>query len=171
MGNISLKNFFEKLLLLLNLKNINVHVQKEGKCFDLISGNTIKKIKLNKGASATSYPYQNLICINLDDYTNEKKGLEYFVLAHELRHIYQIEAIKNEWEDKEILDLWKQNLECYKSAKHDGYENQPIELDANAFAEIIILELFGKPVSVNCDFKKLQENMIRIYNTIEDFIE
>lgn len=167
MENIFLKNFVKKILSLLNLKNIKIHAQESGNYFDLITGDKVKNIKLNEGASATSYPYQKLICINLDYYTGDREGLEYFVLAHELRHMYQVEAIQFGWESEELLDLWKQNLECYEGSNHIGYENQPIELDANAFAELIILELFGRVVEVNCDFQKLEENMKRISKDLE----
>lgn len=115
------------------------------------------------GAMATSYPKENRICINKDSFHD---GLEYIVIAHEMRHIYQWVAVQEKLEPKRIIKLWEDNFEHYLDSSHTGYENQPLEIDANAFAYIIIKTLFNREITVRCDAKRLNK---RIRELLLDF--
>lgn len=56
----------------------------------------------------------------------------FFAIAHELRHVYQLENDRSlhDYHTSDQLDI-------------DEYNAQPLEVDANAFAAVIMAEFFG----------------------------
>ena len=56
----------------------------------------------------------------------------FFAIAHELRHAYQLENDRSlhDYHTSDQLDI-------------DEYNAQPLEVDANAFAAVIMAEFFG----------------------------
>lgn len=62
-----------------------------------------------------------------------------FSIAHELRHIWQIK-----YNEKFYLETYKTIDLCYSV---EEYNLQPAEIDANAFAYIVMVDFFGiKPL-------------------------
>lgn len=100
----------------------------------------IKKPKIEFGKLQTntmlaSYNYKKDVITIKKDY-DDIKDL-YFAIAHELRHKYQIDRNMfdfNEYKLSNKIDLKKYNL-------------QPEEIDANAYAALIMMSTFGvKPL-------------------------
>ena len=56
----------------------------------------------------------------------------FFAIAHELRHAYQLENDRSlhDYHTSDQLDI-------------DEYNAQPLEVDANAFAAVVMAEFFG----------------------------
>ena len=56
----------------------------------------------------------------------------FFAIAHELRHVYQLENDRSlhDYHTSDQLDI-------------DEYNAQPLEVDANAFAAVVMAEFFG----------------------------
>ena len=92
----------------------------------------------------------------MDAFNND---IEYIVLTHEMRHIYQWIAINNKLESKRLIKLWKNNFNNYLSSENDGYTNQPLEIDANAFTYIVMLALFNREITVKCNQKLLNKRI------------
>lgn len=96
--------------------------------------------KLPSDMFAAYEPYEYAIYIDPKKcYDNKGRiKIEFFIaVSHELRHAYQ----------------YKNNLSCiaeYKERKYfdntESYNLQPAEIDANAFAEIVIVDYFGLQV-------------------------
>ena len=79
----------------------------------------------------------------------EKLNPDYlFSVAHELRHIWQIQTNK---------DIYFSNYKTVKQCKNlDEYNLQPAEIDSNAFAGLIMIEFFHiKPL-----FSSMSKNVI-----------
>lgn len=116
------------------------------------------------------------IFIDMNQITNEYP----YVIAHELRHVYQREQVtetdKNKiFEPKEIIDIWKRNISNYDGSETSEYALQDIEIDANAFALYMLNSLFGmrmnKIVGEDTDgFKSCMYHMNMSY-TMEDIKE
>lgn len=68
----------------------------------------------------------------------------YFCIAHEMRHAYQVK----------YKEFYKDAFESYKPRNevsvHD-YNKQLLELDANAFAYMVIRDDFGIEMLLDCD--------------------
>ena len=66
--------------------------------------------------------------------------------THEMRHQFQTEAVANpeRYPDipQETIETWRENCNNYIDPTYDleGYINQPIERDANAFAEEVLAD-------------------------------
>lgn len=77
----------------------------------------------------------------------DDRMMMYYVLAHELRHACQFEAMNmsdgNALFDSQILEEMKKNTENYIPARQDGYYTQILELDAFGFSEWIMNTIFG----------------------------
>lgn len=89
------------------------------------------------------------ICINVDWFRKHKDNDDsviYDILAHEMRHIYQLNQIANLKAGKEtsepvdVILRWENNFNNYKSYSstdtntHRPYFSQDIEVDAMAFS-------------------------------------
>ncbi len=75
------------------------------------------------------------------------------VIAHESRHGYQWYAVNNSEkvpaDVRAKLEIWRHNFANYKTPAVHGYKayyNQPIEVDARAFAEEIVKKALPVPV-------------------------
>ena len=82
----------------------------------------------------------------------------YFALSHELRHKYQIDRKMFDFKDYKLSD----NIDL------KNYNLQPQEIDANAYASIIMMSLFGaKPL-----FNGLDEDIKKAINKrVEELVE
>lgn len=60
---------------------------------------------------------------------------------------------------KRLIKLWKNNFNNYLSSENDGYTNQPLEVDANAFTYIVMLVLFNREITVKCNQKLLNKRI------------
>lgn len=156
------KEYIYFLCDLLTIDFPNVHIKENGKYINL-HGDEIPPFPAKDTAMATAYPKENKILVNMDAFHD---GLEYIVIAHEMRHIYQWAAVQEKLESKRIIKLWEDNFKHYLDSSNDGYENQPLEIDANAFAYIIIKTLFDREITVRCDAKRLNK---RIKELLIDF--
>lgn len=77
------------------------------------------------------------------------------VIAHETRHGYQWHAVTNPGsvpaDVQSKVAVWRENFMNYKTPGVHGYKayyNQPVEVDARAFAEAIVKKSLGAAVSV-----------------------
>jgi hypothetical protein len=65
-------------------------------------------------------------------------------IAHEARHAYQYEAVREPWKDKRS-DIWSDNLEDYISPSPNGldfdYYQQPVERDAFSFQDRVMAQI------------------------------
>lgn len=132
-----------------------VQIKENNKYYDL-NGHEVDPFKIRNTAMATSYPKENKILVNIDSFSD---GIEYIVLTHEIRHIYQWIAINDKLESKRLIKLWKNNFDNYLSSENDGYTNQPLEVDANAFTYIVMLALFNREITVKCNQKLLNKRI------------
>lgn len=76
----------------------------------------------------------------------------YFSLAHEMRHHYQAMAISDKerhLEFPEKIKIWESEMLSYKENNQPGYDDQNIELDANAFGILMMNLLFDEATPVN----------------------
>ena len=96
----------------------------------------------------------------------EKEHDYYFAVAHELRHLWQYSTNEKYW------------LGGYKTAEEIGitaYNRQRLEIDANAFASVIMTVLFGmKPTFENLSpqiNKQIEKRIVEIEDDICKSIE
>ena len=106
------------------------------------------------------------VCQSIDDHEIRiREGSEItleilFAIAHELRHAWQAVYYFSEY----FADYLPR--ECFSNV--DDYNKQPAEIDANAFAEIVMVDIFHrrpKHNGLNCENKKL------IAKRIEEIID
>lgn len=102
---------------------------------------------------------------------------ELFVIPHELRHLYQFQEVKFDddgkkiLEDKRIIDLWRRELNGkYRDSKQlndnvELFNSQMLELDANAFAQVIMKKLLG----INIKIHSYDRN--EIFNDVVNLID
>lgn len=112
-----------------------------------------------KTAGMRSFPTENTILVNLSVYTD---GLEYVAITHEMRHIYQYQVVSQfltDLESKSTIREWRKGFKNYKDSTHEHYENQSLEVDANAFAWYITKVLTGREIVVNCDKRLLAKRI------------
>lgn len=64
-----------------------------------------------------------------------------------------------------LIEQWKKEFKQYSASDVEGYENQSIELDANAFAWFIGRAVFNIEVTVNCNQNLLMQYKRYIANT------
>lgn len=91
-----------------------------------------------------------------------------FVIFHELRHHYQIcQTEKKEYETKETIEQWKEELSGYKQNGVEGYDDQYLEIDANAFGIYMMYVMYGLrvPVAEHVDVKRINRRMAEIADT------
>lgn len=133
---------------------------RNGNNFTNIYNHKSKSFSLPQGVAATTDDGEVFI-----DFNKSEKRMEYFYIAHELRHIYQIKVIESEnafgSESEETFLEWVKCREDYKRVGESNYDSQSMEIDANAFAQVVFGKLFDKTVDVRCDkelfYKKVKE--------------
>lgn len=128
-----------------------VNFKKNDSYFD-INGENCEEFNILSTAMATSVIEKNRIYINLDNIDDE---LVCFILAHELRHCYQYQAIMEDDIYEPYSDVWKKEINSYKNSSNLNYEDQEIEIDANAYACFIYIYLGKKIPVVQYDQNKL----------------
>lgn len=88
-------------------------------------------------------------------------GLPYeFIIAHELRHIYQIEYIRNH--DDKIAKIWREEARNAHRNSLSDYNLKDCELDANAFATYVYALVTGRDIQIVAEFMlhSLPDNII-----------
>lgn len=112
--------------------------------------------------NARFYTENNILYLNLDKH-NEKTHDEIFSVIHEFRHFYQLKQIENNI-NTELVKKWEANFDNYLQFGEDGYYNQEVEIDANAFTVYMVQCLFRKPCYINSKFnQKMVDNYIELY--------
>lgn len=153
------KLYFEDLMKLLDIQ-ANLYLKWNDDTFTDYKGDKVEKYQLQQSAMATTKG--NTIYVDL---TKVNKPLEYFIIAHECRHVYQKKYIYEH--DNKLARTWKKDLEKYQDSSVDGYENQSIEIDANAFALMIFEKLFKTydwyvAPTINCDKDLLKQRLFEL---------
>lgn len=103
----------------------------------------------------------NILWLDLDRHDNYE---EFLSILHELRHGYQLSLVYDS--DYDITNdreaqIWQYEIENYIPFGQKGYENQQIEIDANAFVIYMAEYLFG--IKVNHEYDDvIMENQIDI---------
>lgn len=108
----------------------------------------IKHDTFVSGTVLAAYDYKNKkIAIN-DPKSYDNKADLLFAIAHELRHKYQIDNHKFDFE----------NYKTSKELTTEEYNLQKEEIDANAYACVVMMDLFGiKPLFNGLPTKVVQE--------------
>lgn len=144
-------NFFDDLCELLDV-DCDCHIKWEQGYFD-VDGFPCPEFKLLDTTGATST--EHTIYIDMTKYEFAYQG--FFVIAHEMRHMYQRKYIKTH-KNKQAKE-WKKEFENYQGSGVSGYENQSIEIDANAFACFVFDFLFDSMPEIKCDQDKLNDRI------------
>ena len=139
---IEINKYIDFLTKLLAIKKPTVYFRENGKYYSNIG--TPKEFELNKNSMATTVPWDNEIYVNLDKIPN---GLIYPILAHEIRHCYQWQAVKNP-----------------NNSLSKGYENQSIEIDATAFSKLIVNVVLNKDIQPYTDYDLLMQRYMELSN-------
>lgn len=148
-----MNDYVSFLCTLLNIKIPKVYFKVNDKVYDLKHKPVNKELFQVKDTSiCTSYPKENVICVNLD--VCKDRSLVYIYLAHEIRHLYQYACVykKNQKVfsiDERSVSIWKKELENYADSSSKHYENQEIEKDANLFANFIAIVIFKRVLDMN----------------------
>lgn len=104
--------------------------------------------RLQTNTMLASYNYKKDVITIKKDYQDIRDL--YFSIAHELRHKYQIDRKMFDFKDYKLSD----NIDL------KTYNLQPQEIDANAYASLIMMSLFGvKPL-----FNGLDEDIKKAIN-------
>lgn len=147
-----MNDYISFLCTLLNIKIPKVFFKENEKFYDIKHKPINKELFQVKDTSiCTSYPKENVICVNLD--LCKDRSLVYIYLAHEIRHLYQYACIykKNQKVfsiDERSVSVWKKEFESYKDSRCKHYENQEIEKDANLFANFIAIVIFKRVLDI-----------------------
>ena len=162
-----MNDYISFLCTLLNIKIPKVYFKEDGKVYDLKNKPVNKELFQVKDTSiCTSYPKENVICVNLD--ACKDRSLVYIYLAHEIRHLYQYACVykKNQkvfFMDEKIASIWKKEFESYKDSQNENYENQEIEKDANLFANFIAIVIFKRVLNIKEIDKKEYEFKTKLF--------
>lgn len=162
-----MNDYISFLCTLLNIKIPKVYFKENGKVYDLKNKQVNKELFQVKDTSiCTSYPKENVICVNLD--ACKDKSIVYIYLAHEIRHLYQYACVykKNQKVfsmDERSVSIWKNELESYKDSQNENYENQEIEKDANLFANFIAIVIFKSILDIKEIDKKEYEFKTKLF--------
>lgn len=125
--------------------------------------------------------HQNRILYINEEWANKsvsKKELEYdlyFLMAHEARHIYQYVMTERYRKNKplnepiKIICAWISNQSNYIRDKGSDttirYRNQPLEIDANAFASFFVIKTYNLKATFSKNVEELEET--RLYEIAE----
>ena len=150
-----IKRFYQFNCDLLAMEAPVICFKKKDMYFD-INGNRCKEFHILPSAMATSVIEKNSIYVNLDNIDDE---ILFFILAHEIRHCYQYQAVIDEDIYEPYSSQWKKEIKSYRNSSSLNYENQEIEIDANAYACFIYLFLGKNIPNVNCDQIKLMKRV------------
>lgn len=110
------------------------------------------------GTALAVYDYKNkkIAINNPESYKNKADLL--FAITHELRHKYQI--------DHNMFDF--ENYRTTKEVTTKEYNLQKEELDANAYACLVMMDMFGiKPLFNGLDDEVIQEIFKRVDRMVE----
>lgn len=108
----------------------------------------IKHDAFVSGTVFAAYDYKNKKIAIDDPKSYENKADLLFAIAHELRHKYQI--------DNHMFDF--ENYKTSKDVTTEEYNLQKEEIDANAYACVVMMDLFGiKPLFNGLPTKVVQE--------------
>lgn len=147
---------------LLVIDQPRIFIKENGKFKD-IDDQPAEPFTLKGSAAATTIVEKNEIYIDMNVIN---KSMLYPILAHELRHIYQYQSVMHPSWGEPMAETWKEEIMHYNASNIKGYENQSIEIDANAFSKLIINVVYKKDFEVNCDQKLLKK---RIQELMNDF--
>lgn len=90
-------------------------------------------------------------------------------MAHEFRHAHQFLCIAGFIEENpQLLNLWKKEISNYIPFGKDGYLNQYLEIDAYAFANVILTAVGFSPRLFPYMSKDDQFNIIKHSNYLKD---
>ena len=162
-----MNDYISFLCTLLSIKIPKVYFKENGKVYDLKNKPVNKELFQVKDTSiCTSYPIENVICVNLD--ACKDRSLVYIYLAHEIRHLYQYACVykKNQKVfsiDERSVSIWKKELENYTDSNNKHYENQEIEKDANLFANFIAIVIFKRVLDIKEIDKKEYELKTKLF--------
>lgn len=162
-----MNDYVSFLCTLLNIKIPKVFFKENEKFYDLKNKPIKKELFQVKDTSiCTSYPKENVICVNLD--VCKDRSLVYIYLAHEIRHLYQYSCVYNKNQkvfsmDERSVSIWKKELESYKDSQNENYENQEIEKDANLFANFIAIVIFKRVLDIKEIDKKEYEFKTKLF--------
>lgn len=109
------------------------------------------------------------------NFTEMKEMDELFVVPHELRHLYQFQEVRADnngekvIENKKIIDLWRRELDGnYRDSKQlndnvELFNSQMLELDANAFTQVIMRKLLGMNIKIHSyDKNEIFDDVVNI---------
>ena len=156
---IEINKYIDFLTKLLAIKKPTVYFRENGKYYSNIG--TPKEFELNKNSMATTVPWDNEIYVDLDKIPN---GLIYPILAHEIRHCYQWQAVKNPLMNEPKANEWDNAIKHYNNSLFKGYENQSIEIDATAFSKLIVNVVLNKDIQPYTDYDLLMQRYMELSN-------
>ena len=162
-----MNNYISFLCALLNIKIPKVFFKENDKLYDLKNKPINRELFQIKDTSiCTSYPVENVICVNLD--ACKDRSLIYIYLAHEIRHLYQYACAYNKNQkvfsiDENNVSIWKTEFENYTDSSSVHYENQEIEKDANLFANFIAIVIFKRVLDIKEVDKKEYEFKTKLF--------
>ena len=138
-------------LMVIDLPKLKYHYKN--KYYDAY-GKDIEPFKLRPSAKATTVPNEYAIYIDLEKFKDEIDL--YLSLAHEVRHCAQLQSMYDNKLAEDVapfesVQQWKLEFNGFNASNVEGYENQSIELDANAFAWWIGRVVFNVEMTVNCN--------------------
>ena len=118
----------------------------------------IKHDAFVSGTVLADYDYKNKKIVISDPKSYENKADLLFAIAHELRHKYQI--------DHDMFDF--ENYKTSKELTTEEYNLQKEEIDANAYACVVMMDMFGiKPL-----FNGLDDEVInKIWERAEEIVK
>lgn len=172
--NTKYENYINFICDLLTIRPVKVHFREKNHYFDQ-HGKKVKPFDLKESAGATTIVQKATVYMDLNKYQD---GFEYVALAHEIRHIFQYQALYEDYDLREdVLDdiaAWKRNFEHYMDSTNPEYVNQPLEMDANAFAWAISRIIFGREVMLHSGdqslFDRYKQMICEVY-TADEILE
>lgn len=156
-------------LIAIDLPKLRYHYK--GKYYDEYN-REIEPFELRPTAKAST-TQNRTIYIDLDKFKDEMDI--YLSLAHEVRHCAQLQSMYDDELAEDvapfpIIQKWGKEFEHFDASDVQGYENQSIELDANAFAWWIGRVVFNIEMHVNCNemsFNQYKKYISEYYSVSE----
>ena len=172
---INTKRFIAFIVDLLTIPTPSIYFLNNGE-MELIAGRAFRELPdLPDSSKGRTLPEKKLII--LDKNKHQDNNMLLISLTHEIRHIYQfLVAYDEEFEEDEspkTRRAWRDNFKNYLDSSHEDYEDQALEVDANAFSWIIAKIVLGIDITVNCDHEKLKTAISSILEnfTIDEILE
>lgn len=136
---------------------------------DVITDRKTVEEHLSIGGAAKCYPVERELYFNI--YMNDDLISKFIIITHEFRHMYQWEVLHKDefrcFEDENTIKQWEDNFDNYINVGNEGYEYQPLEVDAEAFTYHIMGVLFN--VSTNGFKRNNTDYMSRYLEITNDF--